>query len=42
MLLGKIDIGKLRSFQKNRVFGQDTNIFKNTPPDFDHDGVDNR
>lgn len=42
VLLGKIDIKKLRDFQKTRVFGQDTSIFKNTPPDFDHDGVDNR
>ena len=42
VLLGKIDIKKLRDFQKTRVFGQDTTIFKNTPPDFDHDGVDNR
>ncbi|MEM8520650.1 RNA-directed DNA polymerase [Flavobacterium sp. PL12] len=42
ILLGKIDINKLRNFQKTRVFGQDTSIFKNTPPHFDHDGVENR
>lgn len=42
VLLGKIDINELRNFQKTRVFGQNTAIFKNTPPDFDHDGVNNR
>lgn len=42
VLLGKINISKLRDFQRTRVFGQDSSIFKNTPPDFDHDSVDNR
>ena len=42
VLLGKIDIKKLRDFQKNRVSGQDTTIFKNTPPDFDHSIVESR
>ena len=39
VLLGKIDVKKLREFQKTRVFGQDTNSFKNTPPDFNHDDI---
>ena len=42
VLLGNVNIKKLREFQKNRVSGQDTKIFKNTPPDFDHDNVENR
>lgn len=42
VLLGKINIKELREFQKTRVSGQDTRIFKNTPPDFDHFNVENR
>lgn len=42
VLLGKIDINELRDFQKTRVPGQNTSIFKNTPPDFDHLNVENR
>ncbi|TCP25204.1 reverse transcriptase (RNA-dependent DNA polymerase) [Tenacibaculum skagerrakense] len=42
VLLGKIDIKKLREFQKTRISGQDTKIFKNTPPDFDHSNPENR
>lgn len=42
VLLGKIDIKKLRDFQKTRVQGQDTTIFKNTPPNFDHLEVEKR
>lgn len=39
VLLGKIDVKKLREFQKTRVFGQDTSSFKNTPPDFNHEDI---
>ncbi|OSY87655.1 hypothetical protein WH52_09450 [Tenacibaculum holothuriorum] len=42
VLLGKIDIKKLREFQKLRISGQDTKVFKNTPPDFDYLNVENR
>ncbi|MDE1207099.1 reverse transcriptase domain-containing protein [Tenacibaculum larymnensis] len=42
VLLGKIDIKKLREFQKTRISGQDTKVFKNTPPDFDHSNPENR
>lgn len=42
VLLGKIDIMKLRKFQKTRVRGQNTSVFKNTPPSFDHSNVENR
>ncbi|WP_338356595.1 reverse transcriptase domain-containing protein [Yeosuana marina] len=42
VLLGKLDIKKLRKFQRTRVSGQDTSVFKNTPPNFDHDNVDKR
>lgn len=42
VVLGKIDINKLRNFQRTIVRGQDTNIFKNTPPNFDHSEVDKR
>ncbi len=41
VLSGTIDINELREFQKTRVPGQDTSIFKNTPPDFDHYYVEN-
>lgn len=42
VLLGKIDIKELREFQKTRVPGQNTALFKNTPPDFDHTNPENR
>ena len=42
VLMGKVNIKKLRDFQKTRVAGQDTNIFKNTPPRFDHESVEKR
>ncbi|MEO2071320.1 MAG: RNA-directed DNA polymerase [Zunongwangia sp.] len=42
VLLGKLNIKELRDFQKTRVPGQNTAIFKNTPPDFDHTNPENR
>ncbi|WP_047247490.1 RNA-directed DNA polymerase [Maribacter thermophilus] len=42
VLTSKLNIKELREFQKLSVQYQDTNIFKNTPPDFDHDSVEKR
>jgi hypothetical protein len=41
VLLGKLDVKNLRDFQKTRVSGQDTAIFKNIPPNFDYSNVEN-
>jgi len=42
VLTGKLNIKALRDFQKVSIPYQDTNKFKNTPPDYDHDGVEKR
>lgn len=42
VLTGRLNIKKLRDFQKLSVPYQDTTKFKNTPPDYDHDSVEER
>lgn len=42
ILTYNLDIDKLRDFQKQNVLFQDPEEFKNTPPGFDHENVDNR
>lgn len=42
ILTGSLNIQDLRDFQKLSVPYQDTNKYKNTPPDFDHDSVEHR
>lgn len=42
ILTYNLDIDKLRDFQKQNILFQDPEEFKNTPPGFDHENVDNR
>lgn len=42
VLLGKIKIKELREFQATRLRGQDTDKFKNTPPDYKHEEAEKR
>lgn len=42
VLVGKLDIEDLREFQSILVQFQDTTRYKNTPPNFDHKGAEER
>ncbi|EDM44957.1 hypothetical protein SCB49_02514 [unidentified eubacterium SCB49] len=42
ILTSSLNIRELRNFQKISVQYQDTRKYKNTPPDFDHDSVEER
>jgi len=42
VLVGKLDIADLREFQSTLVQYQDTNKYKNTPPNFNHKDVEER
>ena len=42
VLIGELDINELREFQTTRIIGQDTELFKNTPPNYDHSEAEKR
>ena len=42
VLVGKLNIADLREFQSTLVQFQDTNKYKNTPPNFNHRGAEER